>query len=63
MIRKVETRFSSLGQVVTAAVLLNLTILSGSPLLLLGSGEYCDVMTYVYHVHVYSLGYKEQVST
>ena len=41
MIRKVKTRFSSLGQVVTAAVLLNLTI-SGSPLLLLGSGEYCD---------------------
>ena len=42
MIRKVETRFSSLGQVVTGAVLLNLTILSDSPLLLLDSGEYCD---------------------
>ena len=41
VIRKVETRFSSLGLVVTATVLLNLTI-SGSPLVLLGSGEYCD---------------------
>ena len=44
MIRKVETRFSSLGQVVTAAVLLNLTILFYLAVhyYSVGSGEYCD---------------------